>query len=260
MKIQDKVVVVTGGANGIGQALCRGFAAEGARGLVVADLDEAGAARVAEMIGGIAVKTDVSLEADIMRLVAQAIERYGQIDLFCSNAGIVGMPGGLEVPNEAWQQIWEVNVLAHIYAARAVLPGMLARGEGYLLHTASAAGLLTQIGAAPYAVTKHAAVSFAEWLAVTYGDAGIKVSCLCPQGVRTKMLLGEDGTREHFLLAGALEPEEVAAAVIAGLAAEQFLILPHAEVAEYFHRKADDYDRWLRGMRRLQARVTETNQ
>ncbi len=198
MNIRDKVVVVTGGASGIGQALCHRFAAEGARGMVVADLDEVGAARVAEMVGGLAVKTDVSDEADIIRLVAQATERYGQIDLFCSNAGIVGMPGGVEVPNEAWQQIWEVNVLAHIYAARAVLPGMLARGEGYFLHTASAAGLLTQIGAAPYAVTKHAAVAFAEWLAVTYGDAGIKVSCLCPQGVRTKMLLGEDGERENI--------------------------------------------------------------
>lgn len=259
MKIRDKVVVVTGGANGIGQALCHRFAADGARGIVVADLDEAGAAQVAETVGGMAVNTDVSVETDIIRLVTQATERYGQIDLFCSNAGIVGMTGGLEVTNEAWQQIWEVNVLAHIYAARAVLPGMLARGEGYFLHTASAAGLLTQIGAAPYAVTKHAAVAFAEWLAVTYGDAGIKVSCLCPQGVRTKMLLGEDGSREHFLLAGAVEPEVVAEAVIAGLAAEQFLILPHPEVAEYFRRKADDYDRWLRGMRRLQARVNETS-
>jgi NAD(P)-dependent dehydrogenase (short-subunit alcohol dehydrogenase family) len=157
------------------------------------------------------------------------------------------------VPNETWQQIWETNVMAHVYAARAVLPGMLARGAGYLLQTASAAGLLTHPGAAPYSVTKHAAVAFAEWLAIAYGEAGIKVSCLCPQGVRTRMLLGADGGRESFLRAGALEPEEVAEAVVAGLDQESFLILPHPEVAEYLRRKAGDHDRWLRGMRRLRA-------
>jgi NAD(P)-dependent dehydrogenase (short-subunit alcohol dehydrogenase family) len=255
MKLQNKVAVVTGGADGIGRALCRRFAAEGARAVVVADINAEGAAQVAQEIGGLALPTDVSLEADIRRLVEQTINVYGQIDLFCSNAGIAGVQGGAEVPNEAWQRIWEVNLMAHIYAARYVLPGMLARGEGYLLQTASAAGLLTQIGSAPYSVTKHAAVAFAEWLAITYGDAGIKVSCLCPQGVRTKMLLGEDGKRENFLVAGALSPEEVADAVVKGLAEERFLILPHPEVAEYFRRKASDYDRWLRGMRRLQARV-----
>src|SRR6266851_4745499 len=235
MKIQDKVVVVTGGANGIGQALCRRFAAEGARGVVVADLDTEGAAKVAKEIGGLAVTTNVSSEADIVGLVAQTIEAFGPIDLFCSNAGIFGVAGGAEVPNDAWQQIWDVNVMAHIYSARA--------------------GLLTQVGAAPYSVTKHAAVAFAEWLSITHGDRGIKVSCLCPQGVRTQMLLGPDGGRESFLLAGALEPEDVAEAVVAGLAEERFLILPHPEVAEYFRRKADDYDRWLRGMRRLNAQA-----
>ena len=255
MKIEDKVVVVTGGANGIGRALCRRFAAEGARGVVVADLDTQGAASVAQEISGLAVTTNVSDEADIVHLVAQTIEAYGPIDLFCANAGIFGEVGGAEVPNDAWQQIWDVNVMAHIYAARAVLPGMLARGAGYLLHTASAAGLLTQVGAAPYSVTKHAAVAFAEWLSIAHGDAGIKVSCLCPQGVRTQMLLGPDGNRESFLRAGALEPEEVAEAVVAGLADERFLILPHPEVAEYFRHKADDYERWLRGMRRLSAQV-----
>ena len=255
MKLQDKVVVVTGGANGIGHALCRRFAAEGARGVVVADLDADGAAQVAREIDALAVTTNVSVEADIICLVAQTIERYGRIDLFCSNAGIGGVAGGAEVPTEAWQQIWEINVLAHIYAARAVLPGMLARGEGYLLHTASAAGLLTQIGSAPYSVTKHAAVAFAEWLAITYGEAGIKVSCLCPQGVRTRMLREAQSGPGNFLVEGALEPEQVAEAVVAGLAEERFLILPHPEVAEYFRRKAEDYDRWLRGMRRLQARV-----
>jgi NAD(P)-dependent dehydrogenase (short-subunit alcohol dehydrogenase family) len=255
MKIQDRVVVVTGGANGIGRALCRRFAAEGARGVVVADLDGEAASAVAEEFGGLPVKVDVAIEADVIELVDQAIALYGQIDLFCSNAGIGGIPGGVDIPNEFWERIWQVNVMAHIYAARAVLPGMLARGDGYLLQTASAAGLLTQIGAAPYAVTKHGAVAFAEWLSMTYGEAGIRVSCLCPQGVRTKMLLGEDGKRESFLLEGSLEPEQVAEAVIQGLEAEKFLILPHPEVAEYFKRKADDYDRWLRGMRRLQGRI-----
>jgi len=254
MKLQGKVAVVTGGANGIGRALCRRFAAEGARGVVVADLDAGGASQVAKEIGGLAVTTDVSVEADLIRLVEQATDAYGQIDLFCSNAGIA-TPGGVDASDAAWQQIWEVNVMAHIYAARAVLPGMLARGEGYLLNTASAAGLLTQIGSAPYAVTKHAAVALAEWLAIAHGDAGIKVSCLCPQGVRTNMLANTEGGAGSFLLNTAVEPEVVAEAVVAGLAAEQFLILPHPEVAEYFRRKADDYDRWLRGMRRLQAKV-----
>lgn len=255
MKINDKVVVVTGGANGIGRALCRRFAAEGARAVVVADLDADGAAALAKEIGGLAVTTNVANEEDIVRLVEQTTEAYGPIDLFCANAGIFGEFGGTIVPNQVWQQIWDVNVMSHVYSARAVLPGMLVRGSGYLLHTASAAGLLTQVGAAPYSVTKHAAVAFAEWLAISHADAGIKVSCLCPQGVRTQMLLGADGKRESFLLAGALEPEEVAECVIAGLAEERFLILPHPEVAEYFKRKADDYERWLRGMRRLNEQV-----
>ncbi len=257
MKLKDKVIVVTGGANGIGRALCRRFSAEGARGVVVADLDAQGSRQVADEIGGLAVATNVAIEADIINLVEKTNARYGQIDLFCSNAGIGGTLGGLEAVNEAWQQIWEINLMAHVYAARAVLPQMLERGEGYLLNTASAAGLLTQILSATYSVTKHAAVSFAEWLAVTYGDAGIKVSCLCPQGVKTKMLLGEEGNRDTFLSAGALEPEEVAGVVVKGLDEERFLILPHPEVAEYFVRKATDYDRWLRGMRRLQANVLE---
>jgi NAD(P)-dependent dehydrogenase (short-subunit alcohol dehydrogenase family) len=256
MNLQDKVVVVTGGANGIGRALCQRFAAEGARGVVVSDLDFESASQVAAEINGLAVKTDVGSEADVIILVKQAIDRFGRIDLFCSNAGIGGVPGFEEVTNEAWQQIWEVNVMAHIYAARVVLPHMLERGEGYLLNTASAAGLLTQIGSAPYSVTKHAAVAFAEWLSITYGDRGIRVSCLCPQGVRTNMLkaAAEIG-RSAFLLEGAIDPEDAAEAVVKGLAEENFLILPHPEVAEYFRRKATDYDRWLRGMRRMQAQV-----
>lgn len=255
MKLQDKVVVVTGGANGIGRALSKRFAAEGARGVVVADLDLESARQIAGEVNGLAVKTDVSIESEVVTLVAETIERFGQIDLFCSNAGIGGVPGFSQVTNGDWQRIWEVNVMAHIYAARAVLPAMIERGEGYLLNTASAAGLLTQIGSAPYSVTKHAAVAFAEWLAVTYGDRGIKVSCLCPQGVRTAMLnaAAESGT-SAFLLQGAIEPEELAEAVVKGLAEEKFLILPHPEVAKYFQNKANDYDRWIGGMRKLQAK------
>jgi NAD(P)-dependent dehydrogenase (short-subunit alcohol dehydrogenase family) len=255
MELEGKVVVVTGGAAGIGRALCRRFASERARAVVVADIDSQGAARVAEEINGLAVTADVANEADVVRLVEQATAGFGRIDLFCSNAGI-GIDGGEDVANADWQRIWQINVMAHVYAARAVLPAMLKRGEGYLLNTASAAGLLTQIGSAPYSVTKHAAVAFTEWLAVTYGDRGIKVSCLCPQGVRTDMLARavEQGSG-NFLLEGALEPDDVAQAVVAGIRDERFLILPHPEVAEYFRRKAGDYDRWLRGMRRLQARV-----
>ena len=256
MKLSDKVAVVTGGASGIGRALCRRFAAEGARGVVVADLDATGGAQVAREIGGLAVPTNVSREADIVQLVARATEAFGAIDLFCSNAGIA-LEGGVETPDSEWQRIWNINFMAHVYAARAVLPGMLARGEGYLLQTASAAGLLTQVGSAPYAVTKHAAVSLAEWLSVTYGDRGIRVSCLCPQGVRTNMLAEAEHGLGRLLVDGALEPEQVADAVVAGIAEERFLILPHPEVGEYMRRKADDYDRWLRGMRRMQAKVHE---
>jgi NAD(P)-dependent dehydrogenase (short-subunit alcohol dehydrogenase family) len=252
MKLKDKVAVVTGGANGIGRALCERFAADGARGVVIADLDTERADSLAKDIGGLAIKTNVAVEADIVNLVARATAAYGQIDLFCSNAGI-GTPGGADEPNEIWQRIWEVNVMAHIYAARHVLPGMLARGEGYILATASAAGLLTQIGSAPYSVTKHAAVAFAEWLAITHGDSGIKVSCLCPQGVNTDLLRSSAGGPGEFLRANALEPSAVADAVVKALEEERFLVLPHPEVAEYFSRKATDYDRWLRGMRRLQA-------
>ena len=206
MKLRDKVAVVTGGASGIGRALCRRFAAEGARGVVVADVDAAGATTVAEEIRGLAVRADVSREDDVIELIKRATAAYGAIDLFCSNAGIA-LEGGVETPDNDWQRIWDVNVMAHVYAARAVLPGMLARGGGYLLQTASAAGLLTQIGSAPYAVTKHAAVAFAEWLAITYGDRGIRVSCLCPQGVRTNMLAEAESGTGRFLLEGALEPE-----------------------------------------------------
>ena len=253
MHLQDQVVVVTGGANGIGEALCRRFAREGARGVVVADRDADGARRVAEAVGGLAVPTDVGVEAQIVNLVERATAAYGPIDLFCSNAGIA-VDGGPETPDADWRRIWDVNVMAHVYAARAVLPGMLARGRGYFLQTASAAGLLTQIGSAPYSVTKHAAVALAEWLAITHGAAGIKVSCLCPLGVDTAMLRAAPGGVGEMLRANALTPDAVAEAVVGGLRDERFLILPHPEVDEFFRRKASDYDRWLRGMQRLHAR------
>jgi NAD(P)-dependent dehydrogenase (short-subunit alcohol dehydrogenase family) len=254
MLVKDKVVVVTGGAHGIGRALCRRFAAEGARAVVVADVD-ADAGTVAREVNGLAVIADVSAESEVSRLVTTAIEAFGRVDLFCSNAGI-SVRGPFETIADAdWQRIWQINVMAHVHAARALLPAMLAAGEGYLLQTASAAGLLTQIGSAPYAVTKHAAVAFAEWLAITYGDRGIKVSCLCPQGVRTRMLEGAPGETHALLDEHAIDPGAVADAVIAGLAAETFLILPHPDVAEYVRRKASDPDRWIRGMRRLQQRV-----
>jgi NAD(P)-dependent dehydrogenase (short-subunit alcohol dehydrogenase family) len=254
MKLAGKHVVVTGGANGIGAAMARRFANEGAR-VVVADLDAEQLTRVAAETGGLAVPTDVRHEHELASLVTAAEASFGPIDLFCSNAGIVVL-GGEDLSDAVWERSIAVNLLSHIYAARILVPRMIARGEGYLLNTASAAGLLTQIGSAPYSVTKHGAVAFAEWLAITYGDDGLKVSVLCPQAVRTNMTAG---TEEGGVAGvdGMLEPEAVADAVVAGLDTERFLILPHPIVADYFRRKADDYDRWLRGMRRLQARYAE---
>jgi NAD(P)-dependent dehydrogenase (short-subunit alcohol dehydrogenase family) len=256
MELRGGVVIVTGAASGIGAALARRFAAEGARVLVLGDLDLSGLEVVRQSIAGtdatvVARRCDVSVEADVIALVDAALE-HGPIDLLCSNAGI-GVAGGPEVSNDEWQRIFDINVMAHVYAARAALPHMLERGHGYLLNTASAAGLLSQIGSAPYAVTKHAAVAFAEWLAITYGDRGIGVSVLCPQAVRTAMTAGTpDGGVAG--VDGMIEPDEVAEAVVDGLAAEHFLILPHPQVLDYLRRKTDDYDRWLAGMRRLQAR------
>ncbi len=260
MEIADRHVVVTGAGSGIGRALARRFAAEGARGVVVADLDPNSAAAVAEDIGGLAVAVDVSREADIQALVARARGEYGPIDLFCSNAGVPGPPGGPEGSDDEWQRTWEVNVMAHVWAARALLPEMLERREGYLLSTASAAGLLTQVSALAYSTTKHAAVAVAEWLAINYAEAGIKVSCLCPQGVRTPMLdlALEDPIGSAPLLAEqVIDPEDVAEAVVAGLREERFLILPHPQVAEYMALKGAQPDRWLRGMRRLVRQARE---
>jgi NAD(P)-dependent dehydrogenase (short-subunit alcohol dehydrogenase family) len=258
VELAGKVALVTGGASGIGRALCRRFAAEGAS-VVVADVDAPGAAAVAQEIGGLAVPGDMSVEADVTALVDAARLSFGRIDLFCANAGILwgerpADPAALIGPDasdEAWERMWRVNVLAHVYAARAVVPLMLEQGGGHILVTASAAGLLTILGNAPYALTKHAAVALAEWLAITYGDQGLRVSCLCPEFVRTDMLAS--ACEPPTTASSVVEPEEVADLVVEGLRDERFLILPHPQVAEYFRRKADDYDRWLAGMRRLQA-------
>jgi NAD(P)-dependent dehydrogenase (short-subunit alcohol dehydrogenase family) len=245
MKLQDRVCIVTGAASGIGKALAARFAAEGARAVIGADL------RMPESEG---VACDVADEAQVRNLVDQVVAQHGRIDLFCSNAGIIER-AGLDAPLEAWQRTMDVNFMAHLYAARAVIPHMLAQGGGYLVNTASAAGLLMQVDSATYTVSKHAAVAFAEWLSVNYHERGIRVSCLCPQGVRTPMLLGPKGDRKSFLLAGSVSVEQVADAVVRAIEAETFLVLPHPEVAEYERRKTADRDRWLAGMRKLKARI-----
>ncbi len=261
MELRGRICAVTGGASGIGQALCQRFAAEGAHRVVVVDRDGDGAAATAAALGdrAVAMTADVTVEADVAGVVARTEDEIGPIDLFASNAGVLGH-GGVEVGDPTWQLAWQVNLMAHVYAARAVLPRMLARGGGYLLSTASAAGLLSQPGDAPYSVTKHAAVALAEWLAITYGDQGITVSCLCPMAVDTAMFRGGPTTVEApppggaaFAAAvqGVLSPEEVAHAVVLGLRDERFLILPHPEVATFEQRRAADRDRWLAGMRRL---------
>lgn len=254
MEVADRVVVVTGGARGIGRALARRFAAAGAEAVIVADADADGAETVAREIGGMAVTCDVSHENEVADLVHRVQSANGRIDIFCSNAGIA-IAGGPEAKTADWQHIWDVNLMSHVFVARHALPGMLDRKEGYLLGTVSAAGLLNHVFAAPYGVTKAAALSLFEWLAIAHGDEGIRVSCLCPQGVKTDMLAAERRIGVDFLTAGALEPEEVADVVIKGIRDERFLILPHPEVADYFNRKAQDYDRWLRGMRRLRIKL-----
>jgi NAD(P)-dependent dehydrogenase (short-subunit alcohol dehydrogenase family) len=261
MRLDGRIAVITGAAGGIGTALARRFAAEGAAGLVLSDLDESAVTALAGELGtdAIGVRTDVTVDGDIHHLVAAALDRFGRIDLFCSNAGIT-TGAGLDAGDEQWRRAWAVNVQAHVTAARAVLPSMLERGEGYLLQTCSAAGLLTAVGDAPYTVTKHAAVGFAEWLAITYGDRGIRVSALCPQGVDTPMLrdgldAGHVGARVTAASGAVLSADDVAGAVIDGLADERFLILPHPEVGTYLRNKAHDPGRWLAGMRRLAAGV-----
>ena len=259
MEIKGKVIVVTGAASGIGRAMSQRFARESASAVVVSDIDTIGMAETLAGLGdeteGMAVPCDVGSESSVKTLVQETLKRFDRIDLFCANAGIF-TTGGEEVSIEAWQKIWDVNVMSHVFAARAVLPSMLERGEGYLLNTSSAAGLLSQVGSAPYSVTKHAAIGFAEWLSITYGKRGIKVSALCPQAVRTAMTAGSEGGGVAGL-DGMLEPEQLADTVVETLSEERFLVLPHPEVLTYMRRKTEDYDRWLGGMRRLHERFED---
>jgi NAD(P)-dependent dehydrogenase (short-subunit alcohol dehydrogenase family) len=253
LELNDRVVIVTGAGSGIGAAMARRFASEQPRGLVLADLDMAAAERVAGPIEGVAIQVDVADPDSNDRLIDQAEARFGPVDLFCANAG-VGFAGDEQTSPELWDRIWQVNLMSHVHAARRLIPGWVARGEGYFLATASAAGLLTNLKAAEYSVTKHAAVAFAEWLSVTYGDQGVRVSCLCPMGVKTPFL--DAASEFHELLDPyALEPGQVADVVVSGLADEKFLILPHPEVERFFRNKANDYDRWIEGMRKLQRSV-----
>jgi NAD(P)-dependent dehydrogenase (short-subunit alcohol dehydrogenase family) len=251
--LKDKIIVVTGGASGIGREMCRRFAREGAKKVIVADLNGEGAAAVAAEFGGHSMAVDVRNESEIIELINSTETQFGPIDLFCSNAGI-GIGKNIDEPDEVWQTIWEVNTMAHVWAARHLVPLMIARGGGYLLNTSSAAGLLNQIGSVTYAVTKHAAVALAEWLSITYGEQGIKVSVLCPQAVRTAMTARGAGVAG---VDGMIEPESAVEAVVETLREEKFLVLPHPEVAEYMKRKAADYDRWLKGMRRLQSQYVK---
>lgn len=256
MELNDKVAVITGGSGGIGQAMARAFLAQGARAVVIADLNEASVQTCAADIGCDGLTCDVTDEGDVRRLVDFTLDKYGRVDLYCSNAGAAGSKSGVlaDAENEVWQQQWELHVMAHIYAARALLPSMIERGSGYFLITSSAAGLLAALGSAPYSVTKAAAVKFAECLAITHGDDGIKAAVLCPQGVNTAMAprsLGDGQTD------GIIEPEVVADVVVDCLREERFHVLPHPEVEEYVRRKGNDIDRWISGMQRLRRRSLE---
>jgi len=254
MELANRHIVVTGGAGGIGRALVRRFAAEGARAVVVADRELESARAIAAEVGGSAIELDAGSEQSVRSLIAEATAAGGPIDIFVSNAGVPGAGGGPEASDEAWEEAWRVNVMGHVWASRALLPEMVERGEGYLINTASAAGLLTQVSSLVYSVTKHAAVALAEWLAIEYAEAGVRVSCICPQGVRTPMLelAMEDPAGAAALTAGGLiEPEDVAEAVVAGIEEERFLILPHENVKRFMALKGSDPERWLKGMRRI---------
>ena len=253
MELADKVVVITGAASGIGEGMARRFAKESPAALILADLDLDGAEEVAGKVSGLARRLDVADPQGTDALIDEVEERFGPVDLYCANAGY-GVVGDEQTDFAEWERMWRVNLMSHVYAAHRLVPAWVARGEGYFLSTASAAGLLTNLRAAQYSVTKHAAVAFAEWLAITYGDDGVRVSCLCPQFVNTPLLSESDSFRA---IAGdnVLEPDEVAEAVVQGLREESFLILPHPEVADYFRNKANDYDRWIGGMRKLQRSV-----
>jgi len=255
MQVKDKIILVTGGANGIGKALCERFYAEGAAEIFVADIDYDSAELVADSVRGKAFRLDVADEANCKLVVAEILNQFGRIDFICSNAGIGGAEGSLEVENEVWQKIYEINVLSHIYLARAVFPSMIKRGTGAFLITASAAGLLTHPLAAPYAATKHAAVALAENLSIEFYEQGIYVSCLCPQGVKTRLITGDEGKSNSFLLPEAITAEECAEAVVRALEKETFLILPHAEVGEYIVKKAENRDRWLHSLQKIRDAI-----
>jgi NAD(P)-dependent dehydrogenase (short-subunit alcohol dehydrogenase family) len=255
MQLNGKTVVVTGGAQGIGAALSRRFAAAEAN-VVVADLDASASQAVAAQFGGLGVACDVTSEEQIQQLVASTQAKFGAIDLFCSNAGVcLGEPDlATSASNADWQKCWDIHVMSHVYAARAVLPAMVARGDGYFVQMASAAGLLSQIGDAAYSASKHAAVGFAESLAITHGADGIKVSVVCPQYVATPML-GYSGTQAQNTAPGVLSAEDVAQAVMEGIEEERFLVLPHPQVEKFVQHKANDYDRWINGMQRLRTKI-----
>ena len=254
MHLADKTIVITGAGSGIGAAMARRFASESPRGLVLADVNLDSVTGVADAVGGIPFQADVSSAEANADLIEFAENSFGDIDLFCANAGF-GAVGDEQSPASEWERMWQVNFMSHVHAARLLIPRWVNRGEGYFLVTASAAGLLTNLRAAQYSVTKHAAVAFAEWLAVTYGDAGVKVGCLCPQFVNTALVETSDEFEALARLAPLLEPEEVAESVVAGLEDESFLILPHPEVGQYFKNKAENYDRWIGGMRKLQRNL-----
>ena len=254
MDVKNKRVVVTGAASGIGKALCEAFYKAEAQSVIAVDVNLDGAQETADSVNGIAIQANVGNEKDIITLIKKADEHVDGTDIFCSNAGIGGVPGFFEVEASDWQNIWDVNVQSHIFAAKHVLPQMIERGEGYLVNTSSAAGLLTQLGAAGYSVTKAAAVSFAEWVKITYGEKGIGVSCLCPQAVRTAMTAQGPGVAG---VDGMMEPDVVAQEVLKCIEQEKFLVLPHTEVAEYVSRKGNDRDRWISGMQRLQKQYED---
>ena len=256
MEVKDRVVIVTGAGRGIGAAMCRTFAEAGCMAVVVSDRDETAALDVAKQIGpqAVANRCDVANELDIQLLITNTITQFGRVDIFCSNAGIT-VKGGLESSNDDWQKMWDVNVMSRLFAARAIVPHMQARGEGYLIHTASAAGLLMEIGSASYSVTKHADVAMAEWLSVCYGRSGIRVSVVCPLGVETDMLDDSDPIHRYLHL-HSITADDAARSVLEGIQKEEFLILPQAQVAELFAMKTDNYDRWIRGFQRLRQKLT----
>ena len=254
MELQNKIIVITGAGSGIGRALAIRFKAEGAKQIVAVDINAENAQATAEMIGGVAMAADVSNEDDIVRVIEDTETQIGPIDLFCSNAG-VGMGQDLNSPNNQWQMSWDINVMSHLFAARHLVPRMVARGGGYFLNTASAAGLLNQIGLAAYGVTKHAAVGFGEWLAIHHQHEGIKVSMLCPQAVRTAMTAGDNASMTAASNDGMMEPEEMVETVVEELRKESFMILPHPIVLEYMHNKVSNYDRWIGGMNKLMRKI-----